>query len=195
MTGDDAVNQADPTHCPPALLSGALETVGADDERGLAEIDRLLADYPADARLHFLKGSVLAGVQRYPEARGAMRQAVALAPGFAIARFQLGLLELSSGEAEAASATWGPLGQLPADDPLRLFAEGLRCLAADDFEGAIRLLREGIALNEANPAINRDMQLVIGQAEAAIDAQAASEEPSSLTHFALQQFAARSTKH
>ena len=80
--------------------------------RGLAATDAALADYPADPRLLFLRGSLLAGLQRYDEARAAIAGAVELAPEFAIARFQLGFLQLTSGAAREAETTWAPLRRL-----------------------------------------------------------------------------------
>ena len=51
--------------------------------------------------------------------------AVALAPDFLIARYQLGFFELTSGEVDNALATWGPLLRLPEDNYLRQFVEGM----------------------------------------------------------------------
>lgn len=181
--------------CPAPALSEALEAVGADDERGLERIDALAIRHPADPRLHFLRGSVLAGLKRYEEALPAMRRAVAIAPGFALARFQLGLLELSSGNPSAAEATWGPLDTLAADDPLRMFAAGLRHLIRDEFAETVRLLREGIALNRDNPPLNHDMRLLAEQAQAKLDESERTDEPMSLTHLALQQYSVKPTTH
>lgn len=181
--------------CPQSALNEALELVEADDARGLERIDALTVRYAGDPRLHFLRGSVLAGLQRYDEALPAMRRAVDLAPGFALARFQLGLLELSSGDAVAAEAIWAPLDALSPDDPLLLFAAGLRHLMRDEFAETVRLLREGIALNADNPALNRDMRLVVDQAQAKLDEAAGTDEPMSLTHLALQQYSTKPTSH
>ncbi|HEX8669688.1 MAG TPA: hypothetical protein VF727_15085 [Allosphingosinicella sp.] len=185
--------------CPQADLAAALEALGRDDAAGLAAVEALAVRYPRDARLHFLAGSVMAGQQRYGEARDRMGRAVALVPGYAVARFQLGLLELSSGDAAAAEAVWLPLEKRPEDDALRLFAAGLRYLARDEFEEAVAHLRRGIANNDEHPLISRDMQMVIDEAEAKrAEAGAAAEPeaaPISATHLLLQQYAAKSTKH
>lgn len=184
--------------CPPDLLAGVLEIVRTDDERGLARLDELLAQYPTDAQLHFLRGSVLAGVKRYDEARVAMRQAVDLAPLYTVARFQLGLLELSSGDGAAADTTLEPLEQLGGANALALFARGLRFLMRDEMESALAALREGITRNTENPLINRDMQLIVTELEQKLGGSSrdgGEDEPTTSTHMLLQQLAAKGPKH
>lgn len=114
-------------------------------------------------RLHFLKGSVLAGLQRYDEGRAAMARAIEIAPDFALARFQLGFLDLTSGRAIDAMGVWQKLGDLAEDAPLRVLAEGLANLAADNFAEAARLIKMGMALNVENSLINADMQLILDE--------------------------------
>lgn len=151
------------TLCPDDRMSAVLEHVRRDDEAGLANMATLLQQWPLDPRLHFLKGSVLAGQQRYAEGRQAMARAIEIAPDFAVARFQLGFLDLTSGRPVDAVGVWQKLGDLPDDAPLRLFAEGLSHLAADNFAEARRLLTKGMALNSENPMINADMQLILDE--------------------------------
>lgn len=157
------MSETDSGLCPEAPLAQALEQLKGDDEGGLASIARLLQTYPLDPRLHFLQGSVMAGLQRYDEGRKAMARAVEIAPDFALARFQLGFLDLTSGRALDAIGVWNPLGNLPEKNPLRVLAKGLSNLAADNFAEARRLLQEGMALNVENPLINADMQLILDE--------------------------------
>lgn len=194
--------------CPQDLLVETLEVASRDDDLGLERIDALLRDYDGDGRLHFLKGSLLAGLKRYDEAMTAMTRAVEVAPGYAVARFQLGFLKLTSGDAMGAAQTWLPLEtDLPPEEPLRLFATGLTLLAQDQFETAIEVLRAGIARNTVNPAMNGDMQLIIDEAlvkiaerdaAKAVEAAAGSadeEEPTSAVDMLLRQYGERPTKH
>lgn len=165
------------------------------DEDQIERIDALLADFPEDARLHFLRGSILIGKARLIEAHRALSRAVALAPDFAIARFQLGFFQLTSGEAENALETWGRLDRLPDGHYLRRFVDGLRCLIRDDFAGCIQNLQQGIALNQENPPLSRDMQLIIDQCQPLLSGQRASNdggEAASETSLILQQFTNRS---
>jgi Flp pilus assembly protein TadD len=129
--------------CPGGVLDALVAELSCDDDGGLASLAELLVSWPLDPRLHFLQGSVLAGLQRYEEGRRAMARAVEIAPDYALARFQLGFLDLTSGRALDAVAVWAPLMNLPDDEPLRLLAEGLMNLAEDRFSQARRLLARG----------------------------------------------------
>lgn len=153
---------------------------------GVEAIDVALTECAADPRLHFLRGSVLAGERRYPEARIAIGHAVSLAPDFAIARFQLGFLEFTSGEPDLARVTWAPLQDLPEGDALRLFANGLLRLTADDVDGAVADLGQGIEANVENPALNRDMQRLIDELTRPT-APTTDDEPLSETQQLLRQ--------
>lgn len=191
MTSQDA------RACPSDLLNAALALAEADDAKGLARMEELVRAYPADPRLQYLRGALLAAAQRYDEAMDAMGRALIVAPDFAIARFQLGLLALSSGDPERACATWAPLQLLPNNDPLRCFADGLEHLARDQFQDAEQRLREGIALNRDNAPLNHDMQLVIDQIGEIMRnaADAPEEEAVSSAQMLLAQSMTRRTMH
>ena len=174
-------------------LVGAMRT-GAGDEVALME--RLIVAYPEDPRLHFLRGSVLASSNRPIEAHAALARSVELAPDFAIARFQLGFFELTSGEAARALATWERLDTLPDDHYLRHFVTGLRHLIHDRFPAAIAALRMGMAVNTENLPLNRDMQLLIERsAELTGTAEPGDTGETSATSFFLDQFGSRGTTH
>lgn len=160
--------------CPGDKLDALVAQLRHDDDGGLAKLGDLLRSWPLDPRLHFLQGSVLAGLQRYDEGRRAMARAVEIAPDYALARFQLGFLDLTSGRALDAVAVWTPLVNLPEDEPLRVLAEGLMNLASDRFSEARRLLARGMELNTAVPLINADMQLILDQIADMPDAGASS---------------------
>jgi tetratricopeptide (TPR) repeat protein len=185
--------------CSDDALQTLMAAMQSDDGTELAQVDRLIGECPDDPRLHFLRGSILASIGRPIEALPALQRAVELAPDFAIARFQLGFFQLTSGEAANALATWGPLALLPDDHYLRKFVAGLTHLIRDEFEQSVKQLREGIALNTENPPLNRDMQLIIDQAStlAAEAAGAASVdgEAASATSILLGQLADRGRPH
>lgn len=156
----------------------------------LPQMESLLDRFPEDPRLHFLYGSTLVSTGRIIEAHRSLSKAVELAPDFAIARFQLGLFQLTSGETNAALETFGPLDRLPDTHYLRAFVDGLRCLIRDDFMGTIENLRKGIGVNRENPPLNNDMQLIIdrslpllGNSSAEVEGGEVSE-----TSLILQQF-------
>jgi tetratricopeptide (TPR) repeat protein len=180
--------------CPSEEMAAIISATRADPLRGLARMDEALEACPRDARLHFLRGSVLAGLARYAEAHGAMATAVAIAPDFGVARFQLGFLELTSGDAAAAQTTWRPLERLAPMDPLRVFVEGLRHLINDRFAEAVQALERGIDLNDENPSMNADMQLIIEKLKPLTLGPAAAE-PVSAAQLLLRQFTDKTTRH
>lgn len=181
--------------CPDDKLSRITVSLGTRIGIGARDLDVLLLEYPNDARLHFLQGAIAASAQDFATARASMRRAVDLAPDYAIARFQLGFLLLTSGEPHAAQEVWGPLDALPADNYLRLFATGLRHLIRDEFDDTIQLLREGMARNLENPAMNRDMQMIVDKVRESSKNGDRSDAPTSSVDFLLQQAALKSRLH
>lgn len=185
--------------CDDDRLQALLGAIQANDQDDLRQIDRLVDEFPDDPRLHFLRGSVLASIGRPIEALPELKRAVELAPDFAIARFQLGFFQLTSGEPLDALGTWGPIALLPGDHYLRFFVGGLTHLIRDDFDDAVARLEEGIALNDENPVLNRDMQLIITQVRSLDSEQppaaheSGMEEPTSATSFLLGQLRGRGT--
>jgi tetratricopeptide (TPR) repeat protein len=181
--------------CPENKMSSLIARAQTDAANGLRDLEVLLRDYPEDARLHFLKGSLLASQQDFPAAREAMRRAVDVAPDYAVARFQLGFLLLTSGEPHAAQEAWGPLHGLPSDNYMKIFVLGLCHLIRDEFDDTIRLLQDGMARNHENPPMNADMQLIIDEVRRKqIDQGDISGTTSSVGQL-LRQSALKATKH
>jgi len=178
--------------CPQGRLDEMVSLLRSNPQRGADSVDALLVTYPDYARLHFMKGSLLAGNQDFAAALRAMRRAVDLAPNYPIARFQLGLLLLTSGDAIAAQETWGPLHGLGRDNYLLLFVEGLTRLIHDDFPETIRLLEEGIRGNRENVPLNRNMQMVIDEVNEKTGGQGGG---ASSVDLLLQQAAIKATRH
>jgi tetratricopeptide (TPR) repeat protein len=132
-----------------------------DDADSVARLRAAATRDDASAEVFFLLGSQLAQAGAMDEALRHMARAIELAPRYAIARFQLGLLLLTQGLPQEALGVWVPLASLPADDPLRSFRLGLEHLIKDEFADAVACLRRGIALNAQFPALNEDMSLLI----------------------------------
>lgn len=174
--------------CDEAALSALVQSVQSAPAGQLDRLDALLADFPEDARLHFLRGSLLIGDGRLIEGHQALVHTVALAPDFAIARFQLGLFQLTSGEADNALETWARLDRLADGHYLRRFVDGLRCLIRDDFAGAVQNLRDGIGRNTENPPLNNDMQILIDRCAPPLDTPDDTVSSVSETSFILKQF-------
>lgn len=181
------------TLCPDTALNAALSDPAGGEEGVLTRVEALIEAYPEDARLYFLRGSLLAGLRRYPAGAAAMAEALRIAPDYEIARFQLGFLHFTSGDATEASQVWAPLTASAQDAPLRLFVEGLQRLAADDWDGAAERLERGIALNTVNAPLNTDMRRLLS--EIAARRGTAEEDPMSDTQRLLQRYDAPSSRH
>jgi len=147
--------------CDEPQLEELMRKLASDDVDGVSSIDELLSRFPDDARLHFLRGSVLAHTNDKLEALSSMEHAVTLEPDFHIARFQVGFFALSSGDAASALTHWGPLMMLPEEHYLYQFATGLTHLIRDEFAQAIEHLKTGITANKENLPLSGDMQLII----------------------------------
>lgn len=121
---------------------------------------------PSSGVPHFLIGSEHAAVGEVESAEQAFAQALLLAPSFTIARYQLGLLQFTSGRPATAQSTWEPLLSLDDSHPLGHFARGFAALGRNDLPGAVSHYRAGLARNEENAALSRDIQLVVEAVEA-----------------------------
>lgn len=181
--------------CSDQDLAALIEDIRGDDSQDIEKIERLLGLFPEDPRLHFLRGSTLAGKQRAIEAHRSLQKAVELAPDYTLARYQLGFFELTSGEADRALSTWGPLLKLPNDNYLRRFVEGLTHLVRDEFAAAIAQFEAGMALNEDNLPMNHDIGLLIAECRKALSGGAASGDDESATSFLLGQLSPGATHH
>lgn len=186
------------TLCSDADMASLIESLSGDGRDDLTQVDTLTARHPDDPRLHFMRGSILAGRARAVEAHAALARAVALAPEFHIARYQLGFFELTSGEADQALATWGPLLRLPEEHYLRQFVEGMAHLVRDEFAEAVARMEAGIARNQENPPLNHDIRLLIGECARLANGEstalpAATDQ--SLTSLMLGQFGPGGTRH
>jgi Flp pilus assembly protein TadD len=117
--------------------------------------------HPNDPRPLALLGGHFMEQRDLDRAEAAYLTALQRAPDFAIARFQLGLMQFTSGRPVVASTTWAALDALGEDHPLALFKRAFEHVAQDDLTQARRLLLEGIARNTANEALNHDMRVVL----------------------------------
>lgn len=126
-------------------------------------LKRALSVAPEEGRLHYLLGAEYAQIGLYDRAVESMSHAVTLDPALHLAAFQLGLLHLTQGQPDQAASSWEALATLPEEDPLFQFSTGLKHLAKDEFDACKVCLEKGMALNQAIPALNHDMQQVLDQ--------------------------------
>jgi len=134
---------------------------GADLESALRVLGEALQSHPQDARLLLLMAGQYASGQDYDRAEALYIATLHQTPDFAIARFQLGLLQFTSGRPIAALATWAPLEALPERHALRLFVQAFNSLTQNQFDEACQFLREGMVANTENPPLNKDMDLLL----------------------------------
>jgi tetratricopeptide (TPR) repeat protein len=140
-----------------------------DDEKAISLLKRALDLKPNNAKARYLLGAMHAQIGLYDRAVDDLAQAVAMDPSLDAAHFQLGLLHLTSGRVAEAEAVWKALDKLPADHYMLLFKLGMVALARDEFARCVELLEKGIAANQQNASLNRDMQRVIDKAKPLVE--------------------------
>ncbi|MGM9514313.1 tetratricopeptide repeat protein [Roseateles sp. DB2] len=147
------------------LLGLALDAFKREDNgRALAYLKEAGAREDASSQILFMLGSEYAQIGMIPEAKAILNKAALALPALPLARFQLGLLHLSTGELDQARSVWQPLLDLSATSPasyLQCFAQGLLDVSTESWDSARAALQEGIALNTENAALNKDMQGVL----------------------------------
>jgi Flp pilus assembly protein TadD len=147
-----------------ALIQGAL---GATRNARLDEAEHLLLKAaglePGAAIPHFLMGANFAQAGLNDQAEAAYTSCLSRDPRLEIARFQLGLLQVTSGRPIVAQATWEPLLLLGDSSPLANFAQGFIEILKGDKPAAERFIHRGIALNSKNPSLNEDMRGVLSR--------------------------------
>lgn len=155
------------------LLALAVEaTKRGDSAHSMAYLKAASERADTSAEVLFLLGSEYAQVGMIEQARHNLQRSVDLAPHHALARFQLGLLQLTSGLPDLAEAAWAPLEALDPTEPqaasLQAFRRGLCHLIRDEFAATIDELERGMSLNVENPALNANMQRMVDAVRVAL---------------------------
>lgn len=153
------------THLDQLLAEGLAASRDGEREAALALFQRASEDHPASALPHFLIASEQASAGDFAQAELSFASALLLAPDFALARYQLGLLQFSSSRAPVALLTWQPLFQLPPQDALLHFVRGFAALAQNAFTESLAHFRRGLACEPANPALCSDILQVVQAVE------------------------------
>lgn len=152
----------------PELMQAALAatTRGALDESEALCLEAMALE-PGASMPYYLRATNFADAGNYEMAEACYTACLTRSPDFAIARFQLGLMQVTGGRPALGQASWELLLTLPADHYLRLFAQGLMSLLAQQFEPARATIERGIALNQENLPLNGDMRGVLDRLQAA----------------------------
>jgi tetratricopeptide (TPR) repeat protein len=153
------------------LLHLAMEALRRNDHgAALTYLKDGAQRFPQNVSMAFLLGAEHAQIGMFDRAETEFKRALDIDPGLAIARFQLGLLQLTQARPDDAKLTWQGLDVLPEDHALRLFKQGLEALAEDRFDDARSFITKGMDANQVNPDLNRDMANVIANMPNAADA-------------------------
>lgn len=163
------------------FLGLALNALRAGDHgAALGHLKQGAERFPQDAKIAYLLGAEHAQIGLFDRAEEEMTRAITLDSSMLVARFQPGLLQLTQARAADAKATWAALADLPEDNALRLFKQGLEALSEDRFADARTQLERGIAANNFNADLNRDMSNLLAKIPADVDSgpgSAAEEVP------------------
>lgn len=143
------------------LAQGVAASQANQSDRAIELFSQASAAAPQSGVPLFLIGSEYAALGDMDKAEAAFANAVLLAPNLTIARYQLGLLQFSSGRAALALVSWQPLLDLDPADPLPHFVRGFAALAQDDLQPALDHFRVGLMQPSNNPALSADIQKVI----------------------------------
>jgi tetratricopeptide (TPR) repeat protein len=133
---------------------------------------------PAMAKAHYMLGAEHAQLGMFDRAINDMDTAIQCDPDLHAARFQLGLLLITSRRVDEAETAWQTLSVLGTAHYFVLFRDGLLHLARDEFSDAAKSLKAGIDVNTENMPLNTDMKKVLDGVERLMaNAIPASEEP------------------
>jgi tetratricopeptide (TPR) repeat protein len=118
---------------------------------------------PTQGVPYFLMGCEYASIGSNDQAEASYSAAILRLPEFYVARFQLGLLQLTNQRPLAAFATWELLMNLGEQNYFCCFATGLFHMHHDDAKNARYFLEKGLTLNSENEALNTDMRGVLSR--------------------------------
>lgn len=146
------------------LLRASIDAMGREQSGEAMSLLKILVERePENFHGHYLLAAEHMQLGMVDRAEEGFRRAVALAPDFPLARFQLGQLYLVKGDAVAAKSTLGPLLDLPPGSALPCYAQGLIAVADEDGAGAIETLRAGLACEQDSLPLASDMQRLLAQ--------------------------------
>lgn len=147
------------------LFSQAITAVqNGDDNTAVSLYNTILAQDNGHFGANYMMACESMHNSDVDQARVYFQKALYRQPEHPACRFQAGLLELTSGNLEVCAQVWAPLEQnLSNDNYFKLFVQGCLAMAMDRFEEAEALLVEGIKNNTENPALNRDMAMLLNE--------------------------------
>jgi tetratricopeptide (TPR) repeat protein len=180
------------------VQAGLAASQAGESEKALHLFARASALNPESALPLFLIGSEYAAMGEIDKAETALANAVVLAPALHIARYQLGLLQFSSGRPAPALVSWGPLFDLDESQALLHFVRGFAALAHDDFTAAEVHFEIGLQRDLDNDALAADIQKVLlslRQAKPADRPAPAEDDGEAASHVLVSNYGKFGTLH
>jgi tetratricopeptide (TPR) repeat protein len=149
------------------LLTQAIDASGRNQSVEACELFyQCIALAPDWGVPHFLVGAEHAAAGEIDKAELGFANAVLLMPNMPVARYQLGLIQFTSGRASLAIISWQPLLDLPDTNYLLYFVRGYIALAQDDFDLALKSYQTGLNIPTDNPPLFEDVRRLIDQINA-----------------------------
>ena len=127
----------------------------------LSALERAVQADPDNAKLRHLLAAGYAQAGDAESAKTEFFHAITLDPNAHVARFQLGLLLLATGDSGAARRIWQPLETLPEEAALKHFKRGLEAMLRGNNQLCREEISRGIAHNSDNPPLNADMRRIL----------------------------------
>jgi tetratricopeptide (TPR) repeat protein len=187
---------------PPCLQSALDASADGNSELALELFAQAAQELPESALPAFLMASEWASLGNMEKAEECFAAAILIAPDLHLARYQLGLLQFSSGRAAMAFVTWQPLLALDNQSPLFLWVQGFSALADDRFAEAKKLFLAGVAANDSNPPMSNDIQKIIAEIDKILEANStiedgaeALEDAEKDSHFLLSNYQQQNLIH
>lgn len=150
----------------PTLERALAASAAGNVSDAIALFQHATAEQPASGMPHFLLGAEYATLGQMDLAEQSFSRAVLLAPEWPIPRYQLGLLQFSSGRVASALLTWQPLLTLEEQSPMPHWVRGFAALAEDAFEEARSYFEAGLERNTEHPPMSADIRLVLARMDA-----------------------------
>jgi len=137
----------------------------------------------------YLLAAEHAEIGMYQQAIEELNTVIAALPELWVARIQLALLQILTGQYQQPIECIQPLLTLPADNHFRHFAKGLDLLTKAEHSQCIEELEKGISLNKEIQPLNKDMQNLIDQILKNTNPDTSSSEDSSKgTHMFINAY-------
>lgn len=181
-----------------ALQNAMQESAAGHLDRSISLLQTAADFNPATGVPYFLMGAAYAQAQQPEKAEAAYATALIMSPDLLMARFQLGLLQLTGGRAAVSMLTWQPLLAQPEGDPVRSYVLGYQALAHNQFQDAIDHFAAGLRQPQDNQPLMRDiektMQAIMDQQEGLTSPEAGpAPDEQNISHVLLSNYQSDST--